>query len=112
MYSIFVTINVKAGKLDKFHEACLGDAQGSTRDEPGCFRFDIHQDKEIKTRFYFYEVYRDEDAFKEHLESDHFRIWRSRAGPLFDGEPTKYIMETIFPSEDGWEKQKLGLLNW
>ena len=41
MISIFVTIQVKAGFREQFAEASLGDAQGSVRDEPGCFRFDI-----------------------------------------------------------------------
>ena len=112
MYSIFVTINIKPGHTDEFIEASHGDAQGSTRDEPGCFRFDMNQDAEIPSRFYLYEVYRDEEAFKAHLETPHFKKWREIVKPYFDGDTEKVVMKTIFPSDAGWERQKPGLLNW
>ena len=69
MYSIFVTIDIQPEHVDAFIEASVGDAQGSTRDEPGCFRFDMHQDAENPARFYLYEVYRDVAAFEAHLET-------------------------------------------
>ncbi len=112
MYSIFVTINVKEEHLDEFTEASFGDAQGSCRDEPGCFRFDINQDIGIPTRFYLYEVYRDEDAFQAHLEAPHFKKWISIVKPMFDGDIQKVEMNTVFPSDGGWEAQKAGLVNW
>lgn len=112
MYSIFVTINIKPAHIDEFKEASLGDAHGATRDEPGCFRFDMLQNAEIPSRFHLYEVYRDEAAFEDHLETPHFKKWRDWVTPFFDGDPSKVIMETIFPSENGWEAQKPGLLNW
>jgi hypothetical protein len=31
---------------------------------------------------------------------------------MFDGEIQKVTMKTVFPSDDGWEAQKPGLLNW
>ena len=55
MYSIFVTIDVKPEHVEEFTQASFGDARGSVRDEPGCFRFDINQDQEIPGRFYLYE---------------------------------------------------------
>jgi len=112
MFSIFVTINIQPDRVDEFIQACHGDAQGATRDEPGCFRFDLHRDPEIATRFYLYEVYRDEAAFQAHLEAPHFLKWRSIAKPLFQTEPDRKVMETVWPSEEGWEKQKPALLNW
>ena len=112
MYSIFVSINVKSEHIEAFKAAGLGDAQGSVRDEPGCFRFDIHQDMEIPSRFYLYEVYRDKEAFQAHLEAPHFHKWRATVTSFFDGEPSKFEMNTVFPSNEGWEKQKPGLVNW
>ncbi len=112
MYSIFVTIDVKPENIDEFAQASLGDAQGSVRDEPGCFRFDIHQDTSVPSRFYLYEVYYDETAFQAHLESPHFRKWISLVKPMFDGEMGKIVMNTLFPSDAGWEAQKPVLINW
>ncbi len=112
MYSILVTINVHPEHLDAFQKASLGDAQGSVRDEPGCFRFDINQDAHVPTRFYLYEVYRDEAAFEAHLQTPHFLKWKETVAPWLDGEFTKLEMNTLFPSPAGWEAQKPHLLNW
>ena len=46
MISIFVTIKIKDGFLEQFRDASFGDSEGSVRDEPGCFRFDILQNSE------------------------------------------------------------------
>ena len=112
MFSIFVTINIKTESVEAFTRASFGDAQGSVRDEPCCFRFDINQDQEIPSRFYLYEVYRDEEAFLSHLEAPHFKKLIDVVQPMFDGEVEKVVMKTVFPSDDGWEKQKSGLINW
>ena len=112
MFSIFVTINVKEEHLDEFTQASFGDAQGSVRDEPDCFRFDINQDADVPTRFYLYEVYRDEVAFQAHLEAPHFKKWISIVKPMFDGEIRKVSMKTVFPSDNGWEAQKPDLVKW
>jgi len=112
MYSIFVTISVQPDRVPDFIEACYGDAHGATRDEPGCFRFDLHQDPDTPNRFYLYEVYRDESAFEAHLQAPHFLKWRDTVFPWFEGDPEKIVMETVFPSAEGWEKQKPTLLNW
>jgi autoinducer 2-degrading protein len=112
MYSIFVTIDIKPEHVEEFKKDSLGDAEGSVRDEPGCFRFDIHQDVATSTRFYLYEVYRDEEAFQAHLQAPHFLVWQERVKTFFDGDPELVTMETVFPSEVGWGKQKPGLVDW
>ena len=112
MYAIFVTINIKEDRVDEFVAASLGDAQGSVRDEPGCFRFDMLQDPQVLSRFYLYEVYFDQKAFEAHLEAPHFIKWKSIVSEMFEGDPTRIEMKTIFPSEQGWKQQKPGLLQW
>ena len=112
MNSIFVTIQIKPGFSDRFREASFGDAQGSVRDEPGCFRFDILQDDSDPNRFHLYEVYVDQAAYEAHRETPHYKKWRSTVLDWFDGEPQRVAMTTIFPSDEGWRKQKPHLLDW
>lgn len=112
MLSIFVTIDVQEEYLEEFKKASLGDAEGSVRDEPQCFRFDINQDEEIPTRFYLYEVYQDEAAFQHHLTTPHFVAWKNMVEPWFVGELTITRMTTVFPSDAGWLAQKPSLLNF
>ena len=112
MISIFVTINIKSGFAQKFSEASLGDSQGSVRDEPGCFRFDILQNSEIPNRFHLYEVYKYEAALEAHRNAPHYKKWRETVEDWFDGDLERVMMDTVFPSDQGWIKQKAHLLDW
>ena len=112
MLSIFVTIQIKPGFRERFMEASLGDSQGSVRDEPGCFRFDILQNDSDPNLFHLYEVYADQAAFDAHREAPHYKKWRSTVLDWFQGEPERVAMTTVFPSDEGWRKQKPHLLDW
>ena len=41
--------------------------------EPGIKAFQIHQSLTEPTKFFFYEVFKDEAAFAEHQQSEHFK---------------------------------------
>jgi quinol monooxygenase YgiN len=41
--------------------------------EPGVLAFQIHQSLEDPTKFFFYEVFKDEAAFAEHSQAPHFK---------------------------------------
>ena len=112
MISIYVTINIKPGFKDAFMESLMGDAQGSVRDEPGCYRFDVLLSQEHPNRIHLYEVYADQAALDAHRQAPHYTKWRSTVEDWFDGEPERILTSTVFPSDDGWKKQKPGLLNW
>ena len=80
MYTLFVTLDVHPDKLDEFVDAISVNAAASLRDEPGCLVFDVHQDIEDRTRFYLYEVYSDEDAFRvAHRSAPHYARWQEAA---------------------------------
>mgnify|MGYP002857429209 CR=1 FL=1 len=111
MFAIFVTIDVKSEFREPFIEASYGDAKGSVGKEPGCFRFDILQDETNPDRFYLYEVYLNEKAFRAHQTYAHYATWRSTVEDWFDGTPRLIRMGTMFPSEDGWRAQKPHLLD-
>ena len=112
MISIFVTIRIKEGFADEFSELSLGDAEGSTRDEPGCYRFDILRNAEDSNLFHLYEVYADDAALDTHREAPHYKKWRSSVEHMFDGDIERVAMTTVFPSDDGWRNQKPHILNW
>ncbi len=112
MISIFVTIRIKEGYADEFTEASFGDAQGSVRDEPGCFRFDILANSEDPNLFHLYEVYADDAALDAHREAPHYKTWRSSVEHMFDGDIERVAMTTVFPSDDGWRDQKPHLMHW
>ena len=106
MISIYVTINVKPGYLDRFIEATLADAQGSVSNEPGCYRFDMLRDGSNPNIVHLYEVYEDKAALEAHRQSSHYLKWRSSTKDWFNGDARRVEMTTVFPSDDDWRKQK------
>jgi len=80
MYTLFVTLDIHPDKLDGFVDAITLNAAASLRDEPGCLAFDVHQDVSTPTRFYLYEIYTDEDAFRvAHRAAPHYAEWQQAA---------------------------------
>ena len=62
----------KPGEADSLVEIIrkfLPQAQG----EPGVKAFQIHQSLTEPEKFFFYEVFRDEAAFADHQQTDHFK---------------------------------------
>ena len=49
---------------------------GPTRNEPGCIRYDLHQDIENPHIFMFYEVWDSVDAWKKHDVQPHIMQFR------------------------------------
>ena len=99
MFALVVPLKVKPEMREKFLAAAQDDSICSVRDEPGCLRFDVLQDNSDPNRFFFYEVYRDEDAVKAHQASAHYARWRAVAGELL-AEPTNANRcTTVFPKE-------------
>ncbi len=105
MFTLFVKIQIKPGFRDQYVEAALGDAIGSTRDEPGCYRFDVLQDEKDPNTIYFYEVYKDEAAFQEHGKQAHMIKWRDTVKDLTAKPNEVFRATTVFPADDAWKRQ-------
>lgn len=99
MYAIFVTVQVKPERREQFLTVIEDDSICSVRDEPGCVRFDVLQDTSDPDRYYFYEVYRDEDAFQAHTETPHLARWRAAAAECLTGPSTRISTNTVFPRD-------------
>ncbi len=56
-------------------EAAIRQLAGPSRREPGILLYQGHRDPDDPTVFFFYEQYVDEDAYKAHVESEHFKQW-------------------------------------
>lgn len=98
MYAVVVPLKVKPEMREKFLAAALDDSTCSLQ-EPGCLRFDVLQDNTDPNRFFFYEVYRDESAFKAHQATAHYSRWRA-AAPEVLAEPTNASRcTTVYPKD-------------
>ena len=62
----------KEGEENAVGEA-LKTLAGPSRTEPGCLYYQPCRDLENPRSFLIFEVYADEDAYRAHGESDHFK---------------------------------------
>lgn len=69
---------------DEVERLIAGYAQ-TVRAEPGNISFEVYRRAEAPERFFVFEVYRDRDAFDEHLGGE--------AGQAFNAELTPRIVE-------------------
>ena len=72
-YVVCATWTAKEGEAAAVEAAIRELATISRRDEPGLLFYQPHRDPENPNVFFFYEQYKDEDAYKAHVESEHFK---------------------------------------
>ncbi|HWH76602.1 MAG TPA: putative quinol monooxygenase [Candidatus Binatus sp.] len=102
MVILHVTIQVKAEHVEEFLDVVRHDAEHSERDEPGCLRFDVIQDRDDAKRFYFYEVYQDEAAFAAHRETPHFKYYAEKTQPWLASTPERRFGKNLIPTDAAW----------
>jgi autoinducer 2-degrading protein len=76
MFIVLVKVQVRSELLDEFKTAILRNASLSVERDPGCVRFDVLQQEDDPTRWYFYEVYEREQAWIDHRNSAHFLAFK------------------------------------
>jgi autoinducer 2-degrading protein len=79
MVVLWIELHVKPENRTRFIEVAREKAQRASQEEGGVLGFDFLEDARDPNTFYYYEVYRDEDAFAAHRASDHFARWREAA---------------------------------
>ena len=104
MYIVVAPIQIKAEHKDAYVQAILDDAKGSVRDEPGCFGFDVLQDSADPNRLWVYEVYKDEDAFKDHVKTPHYlKMQELTRGMREESTTPAARVSNIWPSDAEWK---------
>lgn len=95
-YVVTAKWTAKEGHEEEVHEAILQLIEPS-RAEPGNVFYQPNRSAEDPRVFFFYEQYEDEDAYRAHGESDHFkRLGFDTAIPLLEGRE-RVFYETVGP---------------
>ncbi len=81
MFIVVVFFEAKAAHVADFKEAIMINAKASVDDEPGCRQFDVAQEPDDESSFFLYEIYDDEDAFKAHVATPHFKWFDKLSAP-------------------------------
>ena len=94
----------KRALREELSEAIKEGARDSVQKGKGGLRFDVIQDASHMDRFWLYEVYKDEAAFKAHMETPHLKkllplLDKARdQGPAGAGRGSY----NIWPPDDAW----------
>lgn len=102
MIVLHVTVQVKPEHAADFLEVVRHDAEHSEKDEPGCLRFDVIQDRDDGNRFYFYEVYRDEAALAAHRETPHFKYYAGKTKDWLAAPTERRFGKNLIPADAAW----------
>jgi len=97
MYAIFVTVKVKPDQRQRFLDVIEDDSVSSVRDEPGCLDFQVLQDQADPDTYYFYEVYRDEEAFNAHGQTPHFQRWNTASQEVLKERAGRLTLTRVLP---------------
>ncbi len=96
MHAVIVSARVKPERRQQFLAAIEDHSTCSARDEPGCLRFDVLQDRADPDHYYFVDLFQDEEAAKVHASSPHRARWREASRECL-AEPTSVTRcDTVF----------------
>ena len=102
MIVLHVSIQVKPEHVAEFLDVVRYDAEHSEKDEAGCLRFDVIQDRDVANHFYFYEVYRDEAALAAHRETSHFKYYAEKTQAWLAAPPERRFGINLIPADAAW----------
>jgi autoinducer 2-degrading protein len=101
MFVLTVYLEAKPENLEALKTEASINAR-ATLAEPGALRFDFLQQVDEPTKFMLYEVYRSEEAFQVHQQTDHFKRWVERGVPLLVGERVRVKYQNVEPDDEHW----------
>ncbi|RKX82373.1 MAG: antibiotic biosynthesis monooxygenase [Spirochaetes bacterium] len=97
-----INIYVKRGYEESFKDACRKNREGSVK-ESGILRFDVLEDSGNPLHFILYEVYKDEEATREHKNTNHYKAWREVVEPWMAKPRESVACNPVVPvDESDW----------
>jgi quinol monooxygenase YgiN len=93
-YVLVVRMTTKEGEEERA-QGLIGRLVDASRKEPGVVHYLPHRDPEDPRVFLFYEQYRDQAAFEEHGQTEHFKtIALGELFPLMESRE-RAVYETL-----------------
>lgn len=79
--SVVAYVEAKPG-MEEQVKNCLHALVEPTRNEAGCFNYDLHQSEDNPALFVFYENWTNKAALDQHLETPHVKAFLDQADTL------------------------------
>lgn len=92
--TVIATINAKAGQETTLRDALLALIP-TTRKEPGCINYDLHQATDDPRLFLFHENWTSRPHLDNHLARPHLQAFLAKADELLAEPPQITLWEKI-----------------
>ncbi len=103
MFTIVATLYPKPEHRDAFLAAGREDAISSVRDEPGCVRFEVHENTDNPEELVFIEWYHNEAAFDAHTKMPHFAAFFQAIDGKSAKPPQVLKLKNSYPADDAFK---------
>jgi autoinducer 2-degrading protein len=103
MYVMFVEVHVKPESRERFLEIAMENARKSVESEPGCLRFDVLSYPTDANLFYYYEVFRDAEAYAAHGKRPHGPWYQEAMRSIHqDRDRVHHVASSIYSADPEW----------
>jgi quinol monooxygenase YgiN len=92
--TVIAIANAKPGKEDELREAMLALIP-TTRKEPGCINYDLHQATDNPGHFLFHENWTSQQHLDDHLARPHLKAFLAKVTELVAEPPQITLWEKI-----------------
>lgn len=93
-YAVVADIRAKPGKEDELRKATL-PLVADVRSEPHNRLYFLHEDRNARGHFVFYEIFASKADFDAHNTTSHVQRWFARLPELADGEVSVVHLEIL-----------------
>lgn len=92
--TVVARIKVRIGKEEEAKKELFA-LVASTRSEPGCINYDLHQALDDPSLFMFHENWKSKEDLDKHMQTEHFKAWTEKAGSLLGGPSDVTLWQMI-----------------
>ena len=99
MKALIVKIFIKEECIEDFKKISFYNSENS-RQEPGCFRFDVLQSEDNPSLFFLYEIYRGDEDIAHHRTTEHYQKWRDTVADMMSSPREVVKACALCPAEE------------
>jgi (4S)-4-hydroxy-5-phosphonooxypentane-2,3-dione isomerase len=81
-YVVSVDFGTAPENFDRFKQIMNENAKASVSNEAGCREFNVYEVPTSPNHLFLFEVYDDEAAFQQHVNSDHYKHFNEVSTPI------------------------------
>jgi len=81
---LLVTLDIVEGQMDSYLTLARAHRERVLNNEADCLRFDISKPDDSENIIQLYEVYKDDEAFKQHLETPYMKAYMEDTGSMIE----------------------------